>query len=83
MTAHRFNVGDLVRLRAVATVLSDEGALDVISLKRPRGIYEIVRLLPAPDNGEPQYRVWHPGGEEHVVRESEIDDVTQYPQPRR
>ena len=82
MSAHRYNVGDLVRLQSAATVLKDEGAADVISLKRPKGIYEIIGLLPAVSHREPQYRVWHPGGQELVVYESEMDLVT-YAQPPR
>ena len=60
MAEHRFHVGDHVRMAA--------------RYPDPAGnaVYEIVRLMPATPNGEFQYRVKNPTGQERAAAESQL-----------
>jgi hypothetical protein len=60
--SHRFKIQQRVRLARTAFSSQRTGSPD---------IYEIVRLMPADQTGEPAYRV-KSGMTERAVRESEI-----------
>lgn len=60
--SHRFKIQQRVRLTRTALWGQRTGGAD---------IYEIVRLMPADQTGEPAYRV-KSGTTERAVRESEI-----------
>ncbi len=63
MAQHKFKVGQNVRL-------SPANTLDHYT---PRGLYQVVRMLP-PDADDNQYRVKSAeDGHERVVRESQLD----------
>jgi hypothetical protein len=57
MTVHRFKVGDLVRTQPSVSTHFGEAFIDLVSSRRPSGIYEVTRVLPELVNGEPQYRI--------------------------
>ena len=57
---HRFELGQLVRLQFDPTT-------------RETGVYEIVRLLPAAEDGAPQYRIKaQQGVPERAVKEHQL-----------
>ena len=60
MAGHRFSVGEQVRMAA--------------RYPDPAGntVYEIVRLMPVAPNGEFQYRVKNPSGQERAAAESQL-----------
>ncbi len=60
--AHKFKVGQLVRLKWRPV----EGS-------RTGGVYEVVRLVPPDVDGVPCYRIKDEAGHERAVRESEIE----------
>lgn len=62
---HRFKVGQRVRMTrpTLSTLAVDTG-----------GVYQIVRLMPSDQTGEPAYRI-KSGTNERAVRESEIGDM--------
>ena len=64
MSEHRFHVGQLVRLTQ--------------RFPNPAGtaVYEVVRLMPATENGEPHYRVKGPSGPERAASESQLSSVS-------
>jgi hypothetical protein len=72
--SHRFKVGDLVRIdkaegRNPVEVLVNLGRRAAL----PEGVFEVVRLLPALETGEFQYRVKAAaGGQQRIVREGQI-----------
>ena len=59
--AHKFNIGQLVRLKWRPV----EGS--------PRGVYEVIRLVPPDVDGVPCYRIKDEAGHERAVREIEIE----------
>ena len=59
--AHKFKIGELVRL--VKRPANQSGY----------GSYEVVRLLPPDVDGLPAYRIKDNTGQERAVRESEIE----------
>lgn len=63
MADHRFIVGENVRMAA--------------RYPDPAGnaVYEIVRLMPAAPNGEFQYRVKNPAGQERAALESQLSSL--------
>lgn len=63
--SHKYKVRQRVRLTQVG--FSDSRTSD--------GTYEIVRLMPADQTGEPAYRI-KSGASERAVRESEISPVS-------
>jgi hypothetical protein len=91
MVEHRYTVGDLVRVQGSVGVSmhSVEGTLDQLSSRRLKGIYEITRLLPGPDNGTPQYQVRscddqvHGDQASYVVLESQLIALPTPPPLRR
>ncbi len=60
--SHKFKVRQMVRMKQVAYSEARMNAGD---------IYEVVRLMPADETGEPSYRI-KSGTVERAVRESEI-----------
>ena len=60
MADHRFHVGENVRMAA--------------RYPDPAGnaVYEVVRLMPEAPNGEYQYRVKNPAGQERAALESQL-----------
>ncbi|HVL72040.1 MAG TPA: hypothetical protein VM434_09165 [Beijerinckiaceae bacterium] len=60
--SHRFKLRQRVRL--VRLGFSDSRSVD-------GGVYEVVRLMPSDETGEPSYRI-RSGTSERAVRESEI-----------
>ena len=91
MAEHRYTVGDLVRVQGSVAVglQSVQGTLDQLSSRRLKGIYEITRLLPGPDNGTPQYQVRscddqvHGDQASYVVLESQLIALPTPPPLRR
>lgn len=65
MAEHSFQVGQQVRMAA--------------RYPDPAGntVYEIVRLMPATPNGESQYRVKNPSGQERAASESQLSSLEQ------
>jgi hypothetical protein len=63
--SHKYRVKQTVRLRRT-------GFSDIRSTST--GVYEVVRLMPADQTGEPSYRI-KSGQVERAVREDEIDRV--------
>ncbi len=61
--AHKFNIGQLVRLKWRPVEASRTG------------ICEVIRLMPEDTDGVPCYRVKDDAGHERAVRESEIEKV--------
>lgn len=63
MAEHRFRMGEQVRMAA--------------RYPDPAGnaVYEIVRLMPATPNGEFQYRVKNPAGQERAAHESQLSSL--------
>ncbi len=59
--AHKFNIGQLVRMKRLPV----EG--------NPRGVYEVIRLVPPDVDGVPVYRIKDVTGRERAVRESEVE----------
>ncbi len=76
MSKHRFHVGDLVRVQFSVSTSIGETFMEAIVGERLCGIYEVSRLLPELDNGEPQYRIRCAGEPERVVRESQLTAAT-------
>ncbi len=73
MTEHRYMVGDLVRVRAIASMQPVQGSPNRPNHSRANGIYEITSLLPELVSGEPQYQVTNCVDQaEYVVRESQL-----------
>jgi hypothetical protein len=64
--SHRYKLRQMVRLVRVGFADSRSGGASV---------YEIVRLMPADQTGEPAYRIKSETGE-RAVRESEISAVS-------
>jgi hypothetical protein len=60
--SHKFKIRQMVRLKQ--TAYSD-------ARTSPGSVYEVVRLMPADETGEPAYRI-KSGVTERAVRESEI-----------
>lgn len=60
MGSHRFDVGQLVRVRTRFLDRSGDG------------VYEVVRQLPATPNGDFHYRIKASNGQERAVAETEI-----------
>lgn len=60
MNAHRFDIGQLVRVKTRFLDRSGEG------------VYEVVRKLPATPNGDFHYRIKGPSGQERAVAETEL-----------
>jgi hypothetical protein len=84
MTIHCFKIGDRVRIGASIRPRLGETYLDGIVQEWPEGIYEVTRLLPELDDGEPQYRVKGADGQnERVVQESRLMPAISKPQPHR
>jgi hypothetical protein len=63
--SHKFKIKQMVRLRRAG--FSD-------SRTTAGGTYEVIRLMPADETGEPAYRI-RAGQTERAVRESEIAAV--------
>jgi hypothetical protein len=83
MTLYRFKVGDRVRIGGSLRPRLGEGFLDGIIEERPEGVFEITRLMPELDDGEPQYRVKGADGQnDRLVPESRLVPASK-PQPRR
>ena len=89
MGAHRFKVGDLVRVGGPVSLSSVEHFLDQLpgGLKGSpaTGIGEVVQVLPEAE-GEPQYRVRTCADfRERIVRERQLEAAVRPapPQPRR
>ena len=61
--AHKFNIGQLVRLKRRGPESSRTG------------VYEVVRLVPPDVDGVPVYRIKDVTGRERAVRESEIEEA--------
>jgi hypothetical protein len=62
MASNRFKIGETVLYRPIDR-----------RKKGPRGAYEVIRLLPHPENGEPEYRIRNLNeGHELDVKESEL-----------
>ncbi len=76
MSEHRFHIGDLVRTQFSVSTSIGETFMDAIVGERLAGIYEVSKLLPELDNGEPQYRIRCAGEPERVVRESQLTAAT-------
>jgi len=60
--SHKFKIRQTVQMKQL-------GRSD--SLTNPSNVYEIVRLMPADETGEPSYRI-KSGAMERAVRESDI-----------
>ncbi len=60
MDHHRFDVGQLVRVKTRFLDRSGEG------------VYEVVRKLPASPNGDLHYRIKSTNGQERAVAETDI-----------
>jgi len=75
--AHRFKVGDKVKMRRITIGNTVEAFLDRFKLpeaiERPGEVWEVVRLRPADDLGH-QYHV-RPlsGGQERLVHEQQLE----------
>ena len=76
MSEHRFHVGDLVRTQFSVSTSIGETFMNAVAGERLAGIYEVSKLLPELDNGEPQYRIRRIGEPERVVRESQLTSAT-------
>jgi hypothetical protein len=62
MPSNRFKIGESVLYRPI----------DRLN-KGPRGAYEVTRLLPHPENGEPEYRIRNLNEVQELdVKESEL-----------
>lgn len=83
MSKHRFHVGELVRAQFNVTASIGENFLGAIAGERLAGIYEVSKLLPELDNGDPQYRIRRGGEPERVVRESQLTPAVLKEGPRR
>ena len=65
MASNKFKIGETVLYRPSSR--RKEG---------PHGAYEVTRLLPRPENGEPEYRIRNQNeGHERDVKESELQAV--------
>lgn len=60
MNEHRYNVGQLVRVKTRFLDRSGDG------------VYEVVRQLPATPNGDFHYRIKSSNGQERAVAETEL-----------
>ena len=81
MSKHRFHVGELVRTQVSINMPIHDAFMDVIASSRPSGIYEVSRLLPELNSGEPQYQIRCAGEPERVVPESHLIPASRKSQP--
>ncbi len=61
--AHKFKIGQLVRMKGL------------FRGRTGYGMYEVIRLMPPDNDGVPCYRIKDSTGHERAVREIEIEKV--------